>query len=481
MEADVQDLYQERVCTHNPYLYLYKGKWKRMKVVKEEIWVKGRRDPVILEVRLSCHGPLIDHLIPGLTQPLALRWTSLEETSDELLAFLMLNRAQNWKDFTNALSYYKGIPQNFVYADKDGNIGYWGAGRIPIRSSEFGLYPADGASGKYEWIGYIPFEQLPHLYNPPQHFIATANNNPLRDNYPYYIGLEWAPPFRIRRIVELLQRKERLSIEDFQEIQRDVFSIPAQVLTPYLLKLDPSNSRVQEAQAYLRKWDFRFTPDSVPATIYQMTLLHLLRKTFGDELAELLPRYLNVRYGPLNSPHQRGIELLLKIINDHTNPWFDDVRTTARENRDDILLLSLQGALEELRKRLGPEMEQWQWGRLHRCRFRHPLGEKWPLNYLFNPSPVPLAGEKYTINHAGFDPLLPFTVNTIASYRQIIDLRNFSRSMCVHSLGQSGHPLHPHYRDLLPLWSEGRYHPIYFSKKDIQAHSLHLLRLIPQD
>ncbi|MBW2038764.1 MAG: penicillin acylase family protein [Deltaproteobacteria bacterium] len=481
MEADVQDLYWEQVCSHDPYLYLYKGRLEKMKVTKEEIWVKEKKDPIILEVRLTRHGPLIDHLIPGLVQPLALQWTSFEESCDELQAFLMLDRTQDWKGFRDALSHYQGAPQNFVYADKDGNIGYWGAGRIPIRSSDFGLYPVDGASGKYDWVGYIPFEELPHLYNPPEHFIATANNNPLGDHYPYYISLEWAPPFRIQRITKLLQAKERLSLLDFQEIQADVLSIPARILTPYLLKLDSSDPRIQEAQSYLRDWDFRFPVDSVPATIYQMALLHLLKKTFGDELGELLPQYLEIRYGLLNSPHQRGVELLVKIIDDPISPWFDDISTGTQEGRDDILLRSLQDTLEELERRLGPEMKDWRWGKLHRCLFRHPFGERWPLNYIFNLPPVPLMGEKYTINHAGFDPAHPFTVNTIASYRQVIDLGDLSRSVCVHPPGQSGHPLHPHYRDLLTLWSKGEYHPIYFYKRDVQAHSPHLLRLIPQN
>lgn len=479
MEADVQDLYWERVSPHDPYLYLFEGKWQRMKVTQDEIWVKGRKDPMLFEVRLTRHGPLIEHLIPELGHPLALRWTSLEEPVDEVLPFLMLNRARDWKSFRDALGHYQGTPQNFVYADTEGNIGYWGAGRIPMRSSDFGLYPVDGASGKYEWVGYIPFEELPHLYNPPEHFIATANNNILGEEYPHYISHEWALPFRFQRIAELLREKEKLTLHDFQEIQGDVLSLPARILTPYLLTLNSSDPTMNEAQVYLRDWDHRFHIDSVPATIYQMTILHILRETFGDELGKLLPQYLDIRYALLNSPHQRGFDLLLKIIDDPANPWFDDIKTGTREARDEILLRGLQAALKELVSKLGPEMEEWRWGRIHRCLFAHPLGERWPLNYIFNPPPVPLMGEKYTINHAGFDPVHPFNVKTIASYRQIIDLGDPSRSVYVHPPGQSGHPLHTHYRDLLPLWSQGRYHPSYFYKRDVQAHSPHLLVLIP--
>jgi len=480
MEADVQDLYVERVSPDNPLLYDCEGSWEKMMVVREKIRVKGERDPMIVEVRRTRHGPIINRLMPGLDQALALRCVVLEGTSDNLSAFLLLNRAQNWREFQDALKRYQGPPQNFVYADAEGNIGYWGAGKLPIRRTDFGLCPVDGTSGKYEWVGFVSFEMLPHCYNPRQHFIVTANNRPLESDYPYYISREWAPPFRFQRITERLRNRERLSLRDLQDIQADVVSIPARLLTPYLLELESRAPRVQEAQRYLKGWDVQFSVDSVPATIYHMTLRYLVEKTFGDDLKDALPRYLDVRFGLLNSPHTRGVELLLKIIDDPINAWFDDIRTEAREDRDEILRHSLHAALEELMRELGPDMREWKWGKVHRCVFEHPFGKRWPLGHLFNLRPIPLGGEKYTVNHAGFTLTRPLAVNTIASYRQVIDLSDFARSVAIHAPGQSGHPLHSHYRDLAPLWARGKYHPMYFSKRDVQVNTRHLLRLVPQ-
>jgi len=260
-------------------------------------------------------------------------------------------------------------------------------------------------------------------------------------------------------------------------MQADVVSLPARRLTPYLRGVSAADPRIAEVQRYLVGWDNRLTVDSVPAALYETILRHLAVNTFEDELGELYPSYVRMRMGLLNSPHHRGVELLLKIADDPSHRWFDDIRTEIRETRDEIIRQSIKDAVQELTQRLGPDMTSWSWGRLHRCSFRHPLGTIWPLTYLFNPPDVPLAGDKYSVAHAGFDMTDAFSVTTIASYRQIIDLHDLSRSRAVHPPGQSGHVLHPHYDDLLPLWAEGSAHPLYFDRREVEAQAVHRLVL----
>jgi len=244
--SDVEDLYIEKFHPENPRLYEYQGKWEEAQVVREEITVKGSKTPIIEEVRITRHGPILtsmprfkgvilsgsegstlseerDSSLPlrmtdGATSdggelPLALRWTG-QELHAIVSAVQKMNRASNWEEFRNALRDWDTPPQNIIYADRDGNIGYVMAGAIPIRAKGQALLPMPGWTGEYEWTGYIPFDELPQTYNPEQHFIVTANNRVVDDDYPYYITHEWRNGYRAQRIRDLLTGKGKLSPAD---------------------------------------------------------------------------------------------------------------------------------------------------------------------------------------------------------------------------------------------------------------------------
>ena len=224
---DVQDLYIERVNPANPGQYEVNGQWTDLQVVPEEIKVKGEEKPIDWAARATRHGPLISDVTDERGHALALRWPALDPGDTTMNAFLAINYARNWDDFTAAMRDYIGPSQNFVFADRAGNIGYFGPGRIPVRAKGDGTTPVPGWTDEYAWTGWIPFEQLPHAYNPADGYVVTANNKVVPDDYPYFITTDWAPPYRAKRIVELLTAKNGLTPDDYARIQGDQASAQA--------------------------------------------------------------------------------------------------------------------------------------------------------------------------------------------------------------------------------------------------------------
>ena len=466
---DVQDLYVEKINPDNPNQYEFKGRWEGMTVLHEEIKVKGREEPVKLDVRLTRHGPLMTPVVSQAKEQLALRWTALEG-GQLFLSVYMLDHARNWEEFRAALRYWQAPSQNFVFADRQGNIGYQMPGDIPIRAQGRGLVPAPGWTGEYEWTGYIPFEELPFVYNPPTHYVVTANNKVVPDSYPYFISDEWSEPFRAQRIVELLQAKDKLTVDDFRDIQSDTYSIPGAALVPYILALEPNGWLQERAMKVLKDWDFHTEAKSAGAAIFEATYWRLLANTFGDEL------------------QQAGIEekewlgspmALLSIIAAGDSQWFDDLRTPEVENRDDILRRSFQEALDFWGNKFGDMPQLWTWGQVHRATFAHPLGSVKPLDLIFNRGPVPARGDGDTVDAAGYG-LGDFEVQVVASYRQIIDVGEWENSRSQHTAGQSGQPLHKHYGDMVASWQAVQHHPMLYEKDDITANKEGLLILLPK-
>ncbi|HID62290.1 MAG TPA: penicillin acylase family protein, partial [Anaerolineae bacterium] len=437
----------------------------------------GQDEPAVLEVRLTGHGPIINDVVKSLKdspQVLAFRWTALEG-GRLFQSVYMLNQARNWEEFRAALRHWVVPAQNFVYADVEGNIGYQTSGDIPIRANGQGLVPVPGWTGEYEWTGYIPFDELPSAYNPPTHFIVTANNKVVPDDYPYFISYEWSAPYRAQRIVHLLTAKDKLSVQDFRQIQADTYSIPGEQLVPYLLALEPQGTLEEQALEQLRAWDFRNEIDSPGAAIFQVFYLQLVENTFADELGEgLFEDYLD-----RDEFHHIALERLIKQPD---SPWFDDVSTAEVEGRDEIVRRSFKEAIAYLSDRFGDTPSRWTWGRLHTMTFAHdPLGKSGigPLEMLFNRGPIPARGSGYTVDAASFDYTAPFAVTHGVSYRQIIELGDWENSLFIHTTGQSGHPLHKHYADMIAPWQAVEYHPMHFDKASVEADKEGVLILTP--
>ncbi|SNB62365.1 penicillin acylase family protein [Thermoflexus hugenholtzii] len=474
---DVQDLYLERANPQNPFEVEFQGKWEPVRVITEEIRIAGQAEPLLLPVRITRHGPVINDVVEALTRTqtlYAFRWTALEP-SGIVRALLRLNRARNWEEFHAALADWDVPGQNFVYADVDGHIGYQATGRIPIRAKGDGLLPVPGWTGEYEWTGYVPYEEMPRRLDPPEGFIVTANNAVVDPAYPYFLAAVWDYGDRAQRITDLLRAKDRLSIEDMAAIQNDTFSLAAQAITPYVLQVSFTDPLARQAQDLLRAWDFRATPESPAPTIFEAFLRHLLHEAWVDELGEEIVREL-LTGGSHNRYWARWALAQPDLA------WWDDLRTPQRETRDDIVRRAFEQAVAELRGRLGPDPRAWAWGKVHTATFVHgTLGQSGIglVEAIFNRGPYPAPGTSAAVNNIGFNVQKGFAVRSLPSLRFIASIANWSDSRFIHTTGQSGLPYHPHYDDFIPLWLKGEYHPMLWSREEVERNAEGVLILQP--
>lgn len=480
---DVQDLFRERLDATGR-MAEFEGQMEPMTVITETIKVRGAPD-VTQMVRITRHGPLISDALNTNNadlpldeqrdelEPLAFRWTALDPEDATIVAFLGINDAQNWDQFKAALSSYVAPSQNFVYADREGNIGYYAPGRIPVRAGGDGALPAEGWSGAHEWTGWVPFEELPQSYNPPEHFVVTANNRPVPDGYPHFLGREWAPRYRAQRIIELLQAKAKLSPDDFAAIQGDRVSLLAREFVPLLLKLvTPENDAQRQAVALLQSWDGDTQGDSAAAAIFEAWFQRLPLAVVGDDLSESLMSQYQGRFSFV-------APFLSATLVDTKNPWCDTVTTTEAETCAMVAQQTLQATLDDLTRQQGRNMQSWRWDRMHVVVFPHqPFDQVGPLKRLFSRS-ITQGGDWSTVNVGPFSFSRPFEQTSVPGYRQIIDLSDPNNGRFLQAIGQSGNFLSPHYDDFMADWQAVRYRPMRFNDEAVKRDLKATLRLVP--
>ena len=486
---DVQDLYVERINPENPNQYEVNGEWVDMAITREEIGVQGQSEPYILLVRSTRHGPIItDYSWPeysgfnvGSEDPpdgftltaLSLRWTALQPNST-FRAIWMLNRAEDFTDFREALSYFDSPSQNLIYADVDGNIGYQTPGLIPIRANGDGTLPAPGWTDDYEWVGFIPYDELPRAYNPDQGYIATANQPVTSDRYPYLIATEFDHGYRAQRINELLNMDtDGVSIEDIQAIQGDVLNLSALEITPYLENLSLDDPALSAARDRLTGWNGQMDMESPEAALYGFFWISLVRETFNDQLPEPV----------WPDGGDRTQAAIYRLLQEPDNPWWDDIRTPdKRENRDDILRRAMETGYAMGVERLGDDLDRWQWGEVHTALFANQTFGQSGISLIegiFNRGPVAVSGGSGQVNNTAWDISEPFNVVSVPSMRQIIDMGDLSRSLMMHTTGQSGHPGHQHYDDFIDPWRLIQYHPTLWLRTEVEANAREHLTLVP--
>jgi penicillin amidase len=485
--ADVEDLYRERLDAAGTH-YEFRGAQEPIAVVPETIVVKGAA-PVSLRVRVTRHGPLVSDAInannaeskttpkAAPVEPLAFRWTALDSDDGTLTAFLQVNEARNWTEFTEALRGYVVPSQNFVYADVAGHIGYYAPGRIPLRASGDGSRPADGWTGDAEWTGWVPFDELPHRFDPPEHVIVTANHRPAPATYRYNLGLEWTEPYRAQRITDLLagpaaQSLPRFTPDDFARIQADTVSLHARALLPVLLTRTGSMSAgEQPALDLLRHWNFDATRDSAAAAIFQAWFLRLAPAIAGDEIG---PEAIDVYQGKFSFVSR----FLAKTLASNDSPWCDDVRTAKRETCDEVVAGALRAGIDDLQRRLGSDMTRWRWDALHLAMFPHALDSVAALRPILSRS-IGIAGDWSTVNVGVTAADHPYEAHTVPGYREIIDLSPANDSRFLDAVGESGHPLSPHYDDFMQDWRAVTHRKVRMDRVDIDRGALGHLRLTP--
>jgi penicillin amidase len=454
--VDDQDFYFEDVDSlQHPTRYRVGNEWRPLTVRTDTILVKGS-SPILYTSYHTHRGPIINRIEPSaeLTgRLLSIRWVA-HDVSDEAGSLYRINRAAGWEDFRQALTTFGAPAQNFVYADAGGTIGYQLGGRIPLRSTKGPTLPYPGWREEFDWRGYVSFEELPHVLNPPAGFIATANNKVISDSYPFYISDLWEPPWRITRIQELLTEREKFSPEDVQRLQLDLFSVNARELVPIILTSFPDSLVMDEetrtALTYLRNWTGYIRADDVSPTLFETFLVKLTFNTLYDEMGDTLFHHYVVL-----SP--QALNVVTNLVLKGTSGWFDDVRTPEVETRDAIVRKSLRDALGELRRRLNGELKEWRWGRVHTVTFSHVLGAHPLLGRIFNVGPFPLGGSHATISKGDFLLTDPFRATVAPSTRQIFDLADPNNNRAVTPAGQSGQLFHRHYDDQVSLWLNGGY------------------------
>jgi penicillin amidase len=480
--GDTQDLYLEQL-SEDGSAARYEDAWEPLTVHREELWSRGSEEPVVLEVRETRHGPILDSyalgiVLPrvvegGVRKPYALRWVGVEHALPPS-TLLQMAQATDFEAFRAAVRDWGSPGQNMVYADVDGTIGYQCTGRYPVRRAGDGTMPVPGWTAEHEWDGFIAFDDLPWAMNPESGFLATANNRIHDVSYPHLIGHDWSPPSRIRRIGELLAATPTHSADTFAAMHADTVSIPARELADVLSDIEPANERQREALDRFAGWDGDLAADSATACVFEAWCVHLAREILLPRLGqELFDHYY------AHAP-ETGDWRALVLPNLLANPRAEWFGSDGFEARDDVLRRALDAALDELTERLGPDPSAWRWGALHRVVFAGPLAMIADLAPLFTAGIVEAGGDDDTVNQGAFEPGIGYDAAVIASWRQIVDLADPDAAVGVHTIGQSGHPSSGHWNDLVPMWASGSYHALPFTRPAVDAAALSSMALVPR-
>lgn len=444
--------------------------WQEPQRRHEVIHVKGRQD-VSFDVLVTRHGPIITDLIPGEKRMLALQWT-LYTPNSLALPFVDVDAAQNWDEFRQAFSTWVAPGQNVVYADVDGNIGYQATGRVPIRASGDGSLPVSGSDNAHEWTGYVPFEKLPSVFNPPSGILATANGRITPDKYPYSLSAEWGPPYRTERIYKVLEADKKFTSADMLSLQTDVYSafdrFCAERFVYALDHVQGTSPRMREARELMRKWDGRMLADSAAAAV---------EASAREELYRLL---LEPKLGAATADGNSDSGLSWKTYEWFMRPvWLENVLLYQPQrwlppnlkDYNQLLAAAVEAALQ--RPDVPANLADWHWGELNPVEINHPIFGAIPiLRRWAGPGRHPQAGDSYTVKAVGrhFGP----------SERTTVDLANLDDSTLNIVTGQSGNLFSPYYMDQWPAWFSGSTFRLPFSAQAVAAARAHQLVLQPE-
>lgn len=463
--TDAEDLYIYKINPDNPNQYWYQGAWENMRIIKDTIPVKGDK-PMIVDLKYTRHGPVVFE-DAATQQACAVRCGWLEIGGSPYLASLRMDQAKTWQEFREACNYSNIPGENMIWADRKGNIGWQAVGIAPIRRNFSGMVPVPG-DGSYEWDGYLPIKVKPHIYNPKEGYLATANENvtPVGYDYPEVIGYNWSEPFRGDRVREVLASGRKHSLMDMMQLQTDYLAIAARTLVPLLTNMAiTDNAEAEKARQLLLNWDFKMTKESIAAGIYrewESRLYNNVRNIYTTEKEQDLT----------SIPTWRIIEWLLLPDNKYgENPVQD---------RNQILLKSLKETVFNLSKKLGKDMSQWQYGQENykHVTLRHPLSNavKEDVRKKLDVGPAPRGGYSFTVNSTGGRD----NQTHGASFKIIVDTGDWDRALGTNTPGQAGDPDDPHYRNLFDIWVNDQYFPVFYSRKKVESVQDRILQLNPK-
>ena len=451
LQGDVMDLYIEQMDERTGQ-YAFQGKTEQAQLDRQFIGVKDGK-PVQMDTWVTRHGPVVMHQ-DGKTY--SMRWSAADGFG---FPFFDIDRAENWQQFRTALSMFWGPCQNFIYADKAGNIGYQAAGRVPIRRNFDGDVPLDGSSGNFEWDGYIPFEQLPNVYNPDGGLVATANQNPFPPGYPYRVSGSYADPYRVEQIRSLLKAKPKLTVDDMLAAQKDVYSaydfFLAQQVVAAFQKSGSNDELIRGAVPVLRQWNGQMEKDQAAPM-----MVELLSNTVR---AALVKGTVGTSGRPVEPPNILPRPLIVEsLLGNRPAGWVPG------NNWNGWLLQNFASALEEGRRQQGTPVTHWRWGRMLEWKLAHPIGKQLPfVDRFFDIGPLEMSGAGTTVKQ---------TTPTLGpSERMVVDFGNLDNSVQNLVAGESGSVASPHYKDQWPAYYVGKSFPMEYDHVDAKE----VLRVVP--
>ncbi len=475
---DVQDLYEEHLRTRDSQLeYELRGEWFPVTSRQEKILIKGERAHTETVVE-TMHGPIINHALlkdfsPELP-PLAMRWTAFE-THASVKAFLLMNQAQDCQAFREALRDWVSPVLNVVYADTQGNIAFTQPGEIPIRGTGDGSIPLPGWTGDHEWVDRIPFDEQPHMFNPPRGYIVTANNRVAGPDYPYYLGRDYFDRDRALRISELVEENIPADLSTLQKMQFDQQSPSARALVRAAKSLHTEDPEVSAALALFTGWDSQLAVNSAPAALYEVLMRQILSILLDGKLSGLEERVRG--RAPSGIWLYHSWEWLSARLDEPNSPWW---KLDLYQGQDAVLLEALNRSLAFLGRELGAHMPSWRWGDLHKITFGHILGGKSPLDKIFNLGPYSIGGDGSTV-WATYPDKAEFAKGVVAGppFRFTIDMADPAHAQALFVPGQSGRAGSAHYADGIADWFSGKYHPLLFLREEIEQNAEARLTLTP--
>ncbi len=462
--VDDIDFYAEKL-NEDSTKYLLDGEWKDL-VIKNEIIKTKEGEDVSAILKFTHRGPIVNRFKSEKEIPLSIHWLG-NEMSNEIRSVFLLNRANNWQDFRDAVKTFKSVSQNIVYADVQGNIGLQCSAGVPIREGNgIQIYPGD--SSKYDWQGLVPFEELPFEFNPERGYVSSANNKTVPQEYPYYISYWFATNDRIDRIREMLEAKEKLGVEDFEKMHSDFRSKKAEKFVPVFLDAINTTSGLNETETaaltQLKNWDFVLSRESQAASVFEILFRKVSENLVKDDLT-------SANYNDLHGQRILLENLMLNLLSDKNSAWIDDKTTPETESYSDIVVRSFEETVEDLTAHLGPDTENWHWGTIHTFTISHPLGVVSALDKALNLNrgPFEVPGSYHTVCPYSYSYNNLYKVNHGASHRHIFDVSNWDASETIIPTGTSGIPASPFYLDQTQRYLNNQYHPDPFSKAAVQA------------
>jgi len=471
-QVDSEDLYVYETNPDDANQYRYQGRWENMHIEQVEIAVRGpntETDTHTVELKFTRHGPVI-HERPDRQAAFALRLAWLDIGAAPYLAGLRMSQAQSWQEFREGASYSRIPGENFVWADRDGNIGYQAVGVAPLRTNWVGLLPVPG-DGRYEWDGYLPILALPNATNPEQGFWSTSNENQVPDGYPFRnaVGWTWTDPYRGNRVREVLASGQRFNLQDMARLQNDTLSIPARTLVPLLTGLEHENDLVERARQQLLDWDFHMAIDSVGAGIYMAWERELRTR-------------VSALFVPAEAQEYIGLLQMKPTVDRLLSP---DGRfgSNPTAGRNTLLLDALAAATDNLRERFGNgsgnDLAAWQYGQegYKHVRLRHPMSAAVndELRASLEVGPAPRHGYSFTVSNTAYGD----NQTSGGSFRMIVDTEDFDRTLASNTPGQSGDPDSPFYANLFEEWVDDRYFPLFYSREKVESVTAERLFLLP--